>query len=247
MRYVDKIKDHFWLRFRNSGASLKLVGNVRILTVFVEDKTSKWDDASKSQFWRNLNTAIEEITKSAASYGVRLNLQHSYFDMSVPASHKGDWKSYFPEFFHRKSISELQDYYEKSLCSDETPFIFVFNRQDRGYASSDKAHDGYDTDEYSVVFKPFNVYTIIHELLHQFGARDYYFPQWVADIAVKYYPSSVMLSLNNHIDDLTAYLIGWKDDVSLKSYELLKATVGLTEEKFYAALKAEWAKTNKKT
>jgi hypothetical protein len=58
--------------------------------------------------------------------------------------------------------------------------------------------------------------TIAHEILHLFGAEDYYTPNARKALANKTYPKDIMLEARddvskNDIGDLTAYSIGWTD------------------------------------
>ena len=43
-----------------------------------------------------------------------------------------------------------------------------------------------------------------------------------------------------HIDDLTAYLIGWKDTISGDSYQFLKDTMWMNKREYYKAVDEEW-------
>ena len=83
--------------------------------------------------------------------------------------------------------------------------------------------------------------TIAHELLHQFGAIDFYFPREIEAIAKKYIGDSIMCNSSvDTVDDLTAYLVGWKDTVSENSYLFLKETMWMSAERFKEAKKSEW-------
>ncbi|MBQ7321946.1 MAG: hypothetical protein IJW99_07595 [Clostridia bacterium] len=243
MGYARKVKKHFWMRYRNEGASERLHDRVHILTVFVEDAESHWDEASKHKFWRSLEQVIPYLCAEAKRYGTELEVKHSHFVMEIPADYTAHWFTYLPRFFPGRTILELQQHYEKKLGCDEAPFLFVFNQKGRCYACADKDGDGYESEEFSVIFRDFKPFAIMHELLHQFGARDYYFPAWVKEIAQKYYPESIMLGGGMEVDDLTAFLVGWQPEISETSYHFLKDTMRLNEKVMEEARKAEWAKT----
>ncbi len=246
LRINDVVKDHWWLRCRDTGPSRKLLGKVHIYVVFVECKDSHWSEAYKSTYKTGMREAIRRLTEEAASYGVKLELDYAMFDMAVPSTYTGDPMDYWKIYFCRNSIQELQDHYESKYGYRETPFMFIFNLEGRSYAYCDKNDDGWITNEMSVIYRPFSAHAIMHELLHQFGARDYYFPEWVAEIARHYFPDSVMLSSSGmKVDDLTAYLVGWQDTISVQSYWLLQRTLGLTWEAYLEAHAADEVKNGK--
>ena len=65
--------------------------------------------------------------------------------------------------------------------------------------------------------------SLIHELMHQFGAMDYYTPAFVEEAAKKYLPHSIMND-GSEIDALTRYVIGWDDTLTPEAIAFLKAT-----------------------
>lgn len=72
-----------------------------------------------------------------------------------------------------------------------------------------------------------------HELLHLFGAADFYHvPQLVAAVK-KHMPNSIMLDGNkssNRVDEVTAYLVGWLKEPTALVRTFLKETAHLTRE-----------------
>jgi len=87
--------------------------------------------------------------------------------------------------------------------------------------------------------------TIIHELLHQFGAPDYYYPKAVKSLADKYFPQSIMTSGTGIvIDSLTSYLIGWSDSIDRNAATVLELTKQITYADIDKELKEIWAKEN---
>ena len=72
-------------------------------------------------------------------------------------------------------------------------------------------------------------HTFIHELLHLFGAADFYYPCAIKTAAQKWLPDSVMNSGNGiAIDDLTRVLIGWDSTLTESAEQFLKATSSIT-------------------
>ena len=60
--------------------------------------------------------------------------------------------------------------------------------------------------------------TIAHELLHLFGAEDFYYPESREALAKEVYPEDIMLCDMPDLDhftlgEYTAYTLGWTDSV----------------------------------
>ena len=69
-------------------------------------------------------------------------------------------------------------------------------------------------DQGATILIPERAATVAHEVLHLFGAEDFYEPEARAREATRRYPNAVMLQSNRaiadvEISDYTAYKIGW--------------------------------------
>jgi hypothetical protein len=82
----------------------------------------------------------------------------------------------------------------------------------------------------------------IHELLHLYGAQDFYLIDEVKEAAEIYLPCSVMGSDEQVVktDDLTAYIVGWTAELSGSALQFLDATAHLTMQDKYDALEQTW-------
>ncbi len=114
----------------------------------------------------------------------------------------------------------------------ETEHIFLIfvNKTGRSYSFSTGESDDYFS-EHSLIFaydfsRPiengipsgYTSLTIAHEILHTYGADDYYTPEKRNELAKQYYPNDVMLKIEpptnlGDIGDLTAFQIGWTNTV----------------------------------
>lgn len=83
--------------------------------------------------------------------------------------------------------------------------------------------------------------TFIHELLHLFGAEDFYYPPVVEKAADKWLPDSIM-NEGHTIDALTRVLVGWDTWLSGNAEGFLNDTKGVTEKELDEACAAEWKK-----
>ena len=85
--------------------------------------------------------------------------------------------------------------------------------------------------------------SIMHEALHQFGAKDFYYPQSLKILAETFFGESIMLAHScDKIDPLTAYLIGWTNSVDFSTEAFLRTTSSYTQEDLYEACRKEWKK-----
>ena len=83
--------------------------------------------------------------------------------------------------------------------------------------------------------------TFLHELLHLFGAEDFYFPPAIEKAAEKWLPGSIMNG-GDTIDDLTRVLIGWDEHLSGNAECFLNDIRDVTEKEIDKACAAEWKK-----
>jgi len=242
-----EIQNNFFLKGRNVGASKKLVGTVNLLTVFLKRGASDWQQEAKTRYYSAVSDAADWIMREAKRYGADLTLRCFHLETAVPsdASPK-DGFSLVKGYFGRETMEEVQNHYQSSMKVDEVPVILAFNEAGRSFAFKKNTAQGYRTDEISVVFLEDStdhdtaVTTIAHELLHQFGAVDYYFPKEVKQVAERYLAHSVMGVGYRTVDDLTAYLVGWKDTISANSYWFLKETVWMDELTYREAKQKQW-------
>ena len=118
-------------------------------------------------------------------------------------------------------------------------FLFFTKRPSNCYVINARV-PFYDFCEYAVIYyKHYN--SLIHEILHLFGAADLYFPKEVSDIAKEMFPESIMFnSAYNKIDDFTKYVTGIYNEHSLSAKVFMDKTKDLTGEYIDAFLKEQW-------
>lgn len=251
MYYIEsypELKCNFFLAGRDAGASRKLRNKVALLTVFLKRKPGDWPEARKEAFFAAINHSEDFLTGEAQRYGAPLEMSGYYFETEVPED--ADPKSGFDlikDYFQASDMESLQRTYEESLHVNEAVFLLLFDSGGRSFAVKEDKCDGYASQELSVIFfvgsdEEELSFAITHELLHQFGAVDFYFPKQVRQTAEKYLPDSVMCSRCNTVDDLTAYLVGWKNTVSSNALWFLRDTMWITPKVYSDLLSEEWKK-----
>lgn len=239
---------HFMNSARNIGASKKLRDNVDVLVFYVDDTVSKWDEESKAAFQKALVKALSHIKSAAESRCVNLKFRiamcHTSVDFEVDV--ETDNVGRLMKKYNKKNATEYQSFYEEKYGVDEAPVILAVNKNMRSFAGETRDFAP-KRDEYSVIGKTRNglfLYSIIaHELLHQFGAQDYYYPQAVADAARKYLPKSIMND-GDVIDSVSQWAIGWRDCffADREAYLFFEETANITTAVLNEAREAEWKK-----
>jgi len=109
--------------------------------------------------------------------------------------------------------------------------VYAFNKYGRSAA--------YPLEGCECCFLFSGSYALRHEVCHVFGAADLYYTSEMTNLAKQYFTDSIMVdSLSNHIDDLTAYLIGWTDTLSYSAQGFLDSVSWMTQADLDAASEA---------
>lgn len=226
-------KNHYYTAFRDMGGVRKLVGKVDVLIFFVTDPKSQWTERAKQKYKQTQKKAMEILLKSARSRGIDLHLRNAYAQATVAMECT---RENFREWSNRiisqyaTDIPTYQCRHESTMNCTEVPILFVFNKPFRSYACQvdwlTRSHG-----ELSAISSDYDVHTIIHELLHQFGAQDLYYPKEIKDLVTRLRYSSVMHShASVTVDSLSAYLIGWTDEIDLSAVRILEKAKNYTRE-----------------
>ena len=237
-----EVCQNYYLGARLRGASVRLCGNVALISCLMRHHRDSFDPATLTQYYAALNQAISFLQKEAARYGAPLSIKGYKFDVDTPPNaDPRDGYALIADFLGKASMEEAQATYEKKYGVEEAPFLLVFDAKRRSFSWK---QDRRPTNEISVIFQEQNGFSwkcIAHELLHQFGAQDFYYPQQVKACAEAYLGESIMgARLAERVDDLTAYLVGWKSTVDEKTYRFLKDTMWMTDALHRQYAKAEW-------
>ena len=226
------------------GNCRKLLGNVYTLVIFLDDDVSSWDEESRNDFYnKRFFPSVNYINEQADIRGVDMELKSGQYttrsDMSTPPRYNGLIETDISKVINNLDIfnqvaqtlgfldkkvfhAYLQNY---SGC-EQIAYVIVLNKSGRAYAISDTTDDDVDSVEYVVAFssnengKDNLGSTIIHEMLHLFGATDLYDPHGEyperKKLCKKLYPKDIMMLSAEDPNDLnigrlTECLIGWSD------------------------------------
>jgi len=213
------------------GYAGKAEGRVVIVSFFVDSDDCKWTRNEMKKCLSPLKTACDFIEKQAKKYDKEVEFVYDWNeDPKLLRRRKTGFpvwdNEYFEADFDEKieqwvnSVVSYDDYLSK-YDADSVFTIFYFNTDARAYAI---CYDGIDIEEESLVaFKSSSAAVYAHEILHLFGAHDFYEEAEYTEDAVKYirknYANDIMLTtpsgknINRTVGKLTAYHLGWLDEV----------------------------------
>lgn len=107
------------------------------------------------------------------------------------------------------------------------PLMMLQNKPGRAWARSNWG----SKPEIAFIFQDDSAGVVRHELLHLFGAEDYYHVPVVKEAVKEHLPTSIMLSSrdDNRVDPLTAYLVGWVGELTEEARSVLSKTAHITK------------------
>lgn len=242
---IDPMRPHYGL-----GTCTTLLNDPHILYLMVSDNESSWTQDEAVYFINNyLSPGAWWLEDEAARWGVELDFGGSYYLGTgdgychydgILTDFDGGCNS---DILEKVSVSlgfrDKEHFYEMTQYwtgRDEVLIVVVPNKPGRSYAFMDVVNDGYDYMEHCVVFGQSKyadggVYaacpaTTAHEMLHCFGAEDYYLQDSSRRaLAEAWYPNDVMLTIYmddiryNSIGQYTAYTVGWTNQTPSVCYD----------------------------
>ena len=231
----EELRNNIFLNTRSSGTCESLTGDVMLTIVFVDDAESSWTTEEIDAVKEQQLDATALLQEQAAAYNASLNLSIQYLHATANAAYDRDASSPWVESaladLGFANLSVVNFDLEADYNVKEAPLLFYIHREGRSFAQSQST---ILSAEYTILYQDLVDYR--HELYHLFGAKDFYYPAEVSSLADQYLPNSLMKnSYSGDVDELTAYLIGWTDEISNNALAFLQATNHLTEEDLEAA------------
>ena len=233
---------HCLKRYKDGGICQALTGKIFWSFVYVDDAESGWSRTEKEAQDRTNVKVIQYLKEEGRKEGVYLRMFNKTWTVRVSYAMRQENRSSWTEDFAKTagfpSFRDLNRSLQKQYPGGRIFFVFLVNKSGRAFASS-SVNEGAADAEYCVVYRG-EPGSILHEVLHVFGAADLYYPPQVAQAAGRILGESVMMNSDCQVlDDLTKYLIGWHRQPTAKARQLLMATAGITEQMVSDALQAE--------
>ncbi len=244
---LDDYKDHYTMRGRDKGCSEKLRGKVTMVSFLLNDFDSAWLPEEVEEFRQVLLNSMALIKNQSGFNDNELKLSYAMdvvplqrkFDRNEPSGEvvKAVLKQYGYE-----SASRYHQHYETKFKKNEAPLVFVLNKRFRSFAINRDSEKKDQGSEWGFVSYEGDIdrctRTYVHELLHQFGAVDYYVVPLIKEAANEIFPDSIMNG-GKIIDDYTKYLIGWIDEPTEKMARFLERIKDVTYEDYLEAYEAD--------
>lgn len=233
---------HCLKRYKDGGICQALTGKIFWSFVYVDDAESGWSRAEQETQDRTNRRVMQYLKEEGKKEGVSLQMFTKTWTVRVPYAMRQENRSSWTEDFAKtagfSSFRDLNRSLQKQYPGGQIFFVFLVNKSGRAFASP-SVNEGAADAEYCVVYRG-EPGSILHEVLHVFGAADLYYPPQVAQAAGRILGESVMMNSDCQVlDDLTKYLIGWHRQPTAKARQLLMATAGITEQMVSDALQAE--------
>ena len=226
------------------GSCKKLTGNVYTLVIFIDDSESSWNEADRKTFYDNRYfPSVNYLSQQAEKRGVSLSLQSGQYttksDLKTPIKHNGkvansiknaslslDLLNTAATALGFTDAEYMNIFLKRNLGVEQIAFVLVINKPGSAYAVYDTKYDEEEELEFVVAFsknedgKDNIGSSVLHELLHLFGATDLYDDMGVYkkrfELCNKLYPNDIMMKSAVNPDSLeigalTECLIGWSD------------------------------------
>lgn len=222
----------------NVGSARHMTGNVCVVYLFVGTEANQWSPAEIEATAQKLYDAEDWLKAQASKYGKKVDFKNfsirkQLIDHNIPTSpFQPEAVSYPKSVLHRYGYTSNRDLYDilvhKTGCQQFLVLVFPYV-SGRCYASAVNRNmarrgSGKAMPECCMLYRisddtgrELQVGRIAHEMLHLFGAWDFYAlgpdDKARSEHAAELYPSSIMLKSHGDIsersiDELTAWLIG---------------------------------------
>ncbi len=212
-----------------------LIGDVHLLTLFVDTQDDQWEDEEKQFYFNELQSSQEWLVSEAEFYNQDLVFQNeTFFVLNQRTIYlESLTRKQRPKFIVSKVMTELgyesfDDFLDKNnfdFKRNKLKLLFFVKSNDRSHAYNYFSNSEVDL---AIVYcrssygQITDRYVISHELLHQFGAWDLYQGKSQtlenAKRLVELFPNSIMINTKRNkteleVDDLTAWRIGWHNNL----------------------------------
>ena len=229
----------------------KLYGDIYTLCFFIDTQFDEWTEEEVEYYLLELESSQYWLADEAARYGVEVNFINDFFQtveeiIEVPYVRSNNSWQLLDKTMREMSYDNHQqflDWQQFDLENNKLSVLFFVKDNNRSHARNYRSKKNLDT---AVIYakstfgRPTTHYTISHELMHLFGAWDLYHGESQtreqAELLLEYFPNSIMINTwRNHenleVDELTAYLIGWTDEIEEEYLNFKPDRAAVAEEK----------------
>lgn len=226
----------------NNGSCYDMEKDICYYIIFLDDKESNWNEKDKNEFIeKKFSVSMDYLSRKASEYSATLCTEYKNYpaDNYTKVTYDGiveadvvengsqdDILNQVASSMKYSSPEEMDLSLKTDMNVSQIAYLVVLNKEGRSYKYSYVTDDS-KTIEFCVFFDDTIIFdestccsTISHEILHLFGAEDYYDPYGEMPqrqkLAEQLYPNDIMFALMNNVNDAqigayTAYSIGWTD------------------------------------
>ena len=228
---TQEFDDHVMLQSMKEGSCQTLTGNVRLIVFAVDTPQAKAADVF-TDLEQMVARACDRLKQEALSYGVEITVTPTFYTVSAEAPEQvtSEWVKTVSA-----QVKDLSKYGRFSWSN--APLVIFIPEYGRAYAQQQNKLD----TEFVVIFDGDAEIDLCHEVLHLYGAEDFYVHDDIRVKAQEVFPESIMLNTRDgcSVDSLTAYLVGWQKEMDTQTADFLSATAHITLRDLYDALDAE--------
>ncbi len=226
----------------NYGSCYDMENDLCYYIVHLDDKESSWNEKDKNEFTeKKFSVSLDYLSRKASEYSTTLCTEYKKYpaDNHTKVTYDGivdadvvtngsqeDILNQLASSMKYSSPEEMDSALKKELNVKQIAYLFVLNKEGRSYKYSYATEDSKQI-EFCIFFDDSIKFdestccsTISHEILHLFGAEDFYDPYGEMPerqkLAESLYPNDIMFALKNNVNDAqigayTAYSVGWTD------------------------------------
>ena len=238
---------YFMLDAKNSGNCKILTGRIMFYMFYVSDPYNSWTKASATAASKDCEWSIQKIKKEAKRDKVFLQClvheEHVMNDRVMKNVNAAECQEQIARKLGNCSMSEFSNQMERKYAVNSIVYVYLLNRSGRSFAMPTIGQSS--NAEKVVLFPPYRP-SFIHEVMHLYGAADYYYPERLKSVAQRIFPRSVMLTASEYgeIDEMTRYLIGWHLQPTDKARMFMSETNTITRDEVNMCIDHEWKETN---
>lgn len=226
----------------NNGSCYDMEKDICYYIVFLDDKESSWNETEKNEFTEDkFFVSLDYLSRKANEYSVTLCAEYENYpaDNDTKVTYDGiveadvvengsqtDILNQVADSMGYSSPEKMDQSLKTDMNVSQIAYLVALNKEGRSYKHSYVTDDS-KTIEFCVFFDDSIKQngntcssTIAHEVLHLFGAEDYYDPYGEMPqrqkLAEQLYPNDIMFALTSDVNEAqigayTAYSIGWTD------------------------------------
>ncbi len=232
-RIQKKFKGHYALDLKAQGPMVAMNASEYMpLVLLVGGSKTPWTEAQKVLFRHNIKEAFAFLQTEAKKDNVFLEWQPQFYEVTLAEEFFAVPDAWHKEIFRACGHDDVEGFHNDMLIKRRlmnTPVLFAVNNAVNKEFASVAGELDPENMEYSVVRFNSHPRSIAHELLHQYGAADLYYPLEIMPITKQYLPDSIMCD-GRSIDPLTRYLIGWRDEIPHNAVTFLEKTSHITAQ-----------------